>query len=283
MPGGGGVEDDGLAGHAGDGRHRRLAELVVGSPPSPGELAAASGGPPGSARLRSRLTRLCSLAVSELGVDGAGVTVLAGSPARDGTRTRLSTVGDLTARLDELQLTTGEGPCLEAHATGVPALVPDLAAEPGRWLGFTPEALAIGARALFSFPLQVGAARLGTLDLNRSTAGPLPRARLADGLSLAALATELLLAVVEAASPPDGGAPDDLAAVGWMPDVHADVHVASGMVAAYTGADVRDAFLQLRAHAFRTGEPLDSVARRVIDRDLVLDLDQTPRPENGAP
>ncbi|MFC5063044.1 GAF and ANTAR domain-containing protein [Actinomycetospora atypica] len=265
-------------------RHRRLADLVVGAPPSPAETAGAPGGPPGSGGSRARLTRLCSLAVAELGVDGAGVTVLAGSPARDGTRTQLGTVGDLTARLDELQLTTGEGPCLEAHETGVPVLVPDLGAERGRWLGFTAEALAIGACALFSFPLQVGAARLGTLDLNRRAPGSLSADRLADGLALAALATELLLALVETASDPSDGGPDGQPGVGWLPDVHAEVHVASGMVAAYTGTDVRDALLQLRSYAFRTGVPLHEVARRVIDRDLVLDPpDQTSRPENGAP
>ena len=264
-------------------RHRRFAQLIVGSPAVPGELAVAADGRPETDRLRARLDRLCALAVTELAVDGAGVTVLAGVPARDGTRTQLSTVGDLTARLDELQLTTGEGPCLEAHETGVPSLVPDLDTERGRWLGFTPEALAIGARALFSFPLQVGAARLGTLDLNRTTPGPLTKARLADGLTLATLATELLLSLVETATTTADGVPEDPTAVGWLPDVHADVHVASGMVAAYTGTDVREALLTLRAHAFRTGEPINAVARRVIDRDLVLDrLHQTP-PENGAP
>ena len=279
------VESEGVGpGPAPGDRHRRFAQLIVGSPAAPGELAVVAGGRPETDRLRARLDRLCALVATELAVDGAGVTVLAGVPARDGTRTQLSTVGHLTARLDELQLTTGEGPCLEAHDTGVPALVPDLGAERGRWLGFTPEALAIGARALFSFPLQVGAARLGTLDLNRTTPGPLSKAELADGLTLATLATELLLSLVETATTPAHGVPEDQSTVGWLPDVHADVHVASGMVAAYTGIDVREALLQLRAYAFRTGEPLNAVARRVIDRDLVLDrLDQSPPPENGAP
>lgn len=132
---------------------------------------------------------------------------------------------------------------------------------------------------MFSLPLQVGAVRLGTLDLNRASSGPMSREQLAGALALVELATEALLELAEHPDPSaDDPAQDDAGAdpmprqaAGWLPDVHADVHVASGMVSARLGIDVGTGMLRLRAHAFASSEPISEVARRIIDRSLVLD------------
>jgi hypothetical protein len=100
--------------------------------------------------------------------------------------------------------------------------------------------------AVFSLPLQVGVIRLGTLDLHRCTTGRLSVEQLADALALRA------------------GSP------GWLPDVHADVHIASGMVSAQQGIDVRAALLRIRGYAFAHDQPIQQVARHIIDRDLAL-------------
>jgi hypothetical protein len=239
---------------------------------------------------------VCSVAAAELGVDGAGITVMGSlEGGLSGARDQLAATEGLARRLEDLQLTTGEGPCLDAYRRGRPVLVGDLAAESSRWLGLAPEALRVGAAALFSLPVQVGAVRLGTLDLHRATPGELSKGQLADALSLASLATEILL---ELAQQPDAAVPGDDAGgetaieavppAGWLPDVHADVHVAAGMLSARDGGDVATALLRLRAYAFAHGEPLHEVARRVIDRDLVLSgLDRPaesgPRGDHDAP
>ena len=76
--------------------------------------------------------------------------------------------------IEELQYTLGEGPCVEAHTLNRVVLEPDLA-HPSvpRWLAFTPHAVEAGVRAVFAFPLQVGTARLGALDLYRDGPGGL--------------------------------------------------------------------------------------------------------------
>lgn len=266
---------DPVADVGGEQRRRRLVALVDGDGPAPG--------PPG---LRERLDRVCAVAGAQVAVDGAGVTVLGGRNAGPaGHRDQVAGTGALTRRLDELQLTTGEGPCLDAYASGEPALAGDLTTETTRWLGFAPEAIAAGAVAVFSLPLQVGAARLGTLDMYRTVAGPLSREQLADALVLAVLATEALLELAEQVVPVPGPEADTgRPAVGWLSDVHAHVHVASGMVSARAGIGVDAALLRIRAHAFASGEPISEVARRIIDRDLVLGpgaghLDAPPSPE----
>ena len=71
-----------------------------------------------------------------------------------------------------LQMELGEGPCLQAYASGVPVLLPDLAAEKAnRWPAFAAAALAVGVQAEFSLPLSVRPGGIGTLDLCRDTAG----------------------------------------------------------------------------------------------------------------
>lgn len=124
--------------------------------------------------------------------------------------------------------------------------------------------------------------RLGTLDLHRATVGVLSRDQLADAVVLAGLATEIVLHLLD----PDGrdhdtevgepGAGEDATGMagttlGWLPGVHAEVHQASGMVSGREGIGVDQALLRIRAHAFAQDEPIEQVARRIVDRDLVLD------------
>ena len=81
-------------------------------------------------------------------------------------------------------------------------------------MGFGPEALRLGAAALFSLPLQIGAVRLGTLDLHRATPGDLSRDQLADALTVASLGTEILLELAGHAAPGhDAGRTADSAAL----------------------------------------------------------------------
>lgn len=226
-------------------RRARLLELVFSGPPVDSA---------------TRLARVCEVAIDEVGVDGGAVVLMTNVPdGLAGLRTVVGSAGDLAEVLEGLQLTTGEGPCLEAVATGAPVLVADLGTEQGRWPGFAPEAAESGAGAVFSFPLQVGVVCLGTFDLYRRQPGPVHRSGFANALVLGEFAIETLL--------DESGRPE----FGWLPDVHAVVHQASGMISAATGIPIGDALVRLRAHAFVRSVAIDEVARRIVARDLVLD------------
>lgn len=248
-------------------RHRLIA--LLGSAVAGHDGAGAGNG-------RAPLGRVCAVVVSEAAVSGAGVTVMTGLPgALAGDRDQVWATGPLARRLEGLQLTTGQGPCLDAFADGAPVLVGDLGADPARWIGYGPEALSAGAAAVFSFPLQVGAVRLGTLDLHRDTAGALSREQLADALALAGLATEILLDLADGSPERAADGSDRSGAgaetLGSLPGVHAEVHQASGMVSTRERIGVDAALLRIRAHAYAHGVPIDQVARRIVDRTLVLD------------
>ena len=100
--------------------------------------------------------------ISAAGVDGAAVTVMLSATPRETVYASDRVASDL----EELTLTLGEGPSVDAVAGG-PVLVADLdAAEcQVRWPVFAPAAVSAGVRAVFALPLQVGAIRLGVMDL----------------------------------------------------------------------------------------------------------------------
>ncbi|WIX82813.1 GAF and ANTAR domain-containing protein [Amycolatopsis carbonis] len=220
-----------------------------------------------------RIERVCDVCVGTLGVSGAGATVLGngkgnGNGAGPGRHRGLVHASDtVSAGLDDLQFTVGEGPCLDAYATGGPILVPDLLAESARWPAFGPAAARLGAAAVFSFPLQVGVVRLGSLDLYRDQAGPLSRSQLADALLLADVATQVVVGHL------DGHAVSDLS---WLADSHIEIHQAVGMVKVQLGVTADAALLRLRGHAFAEGATLSHVARQVVARTLRFTDEEKP-------
>ncbi len=212
----------------------------------------------------STVALVCARCVKELSVTGAGATVLShlgngvngnGHP----TRGLVHATNPVSAGLEDLQLTVGEGPCLDTFASGGPVLVADLASEGMRWPAFTPGALALGAAAVFSFPLQIGVVRLGSLDLYRDTPGPLTRSEVSDALVLTDMATQGIADEI------DG---HDTADLSWLLDPHVEVHQATGMVQVQLGVTTEAALMRLRGHAFTHDVPLADVARQVVTRTL---------------
>jgi hypothetical protein len=211
--------------------------------------------------LPTALTRICALAVTELVVTGAGVTLMHRPGAPDAQQRLALATDAVAAGLEDLQLTVGEGPGLSAVTAGAPVLVPDLAMARARWPAFTTGALALGAAAVFVFPLQLGVIGLGSLDCHRATTGSLSPPQTVDGLVLAEMAFEAVLAEIA------GHPPDDL---GWISDIHAEVHQATGMVMNQLDIGMQEALLRIRGHAYANDLPLAAVARRIVARELLL-------------
>lgn len=156
---------------------------------------------------------------------------------------------------------------MDAHNQDRPVLEPDLAdpATP-RWLAFAGPAVEAGARAVFGFPLQLGAVRLGALNLYRDQPGSLTSEQYADALVMADVAAQALL-VMQAKAPPG-----DLAAeLEASADFQYVVRQASGMVAAQLEVSVGQALIRLRAYAFGNDRPLTEVAQDVVARSLRFD------------
>lgn len=209
-------------------------------------------------------TRLCAECLSALSVSGVGVALM----TADGPSGVVLAATDGRARqLEELQFALGEGPCVEASGSGRPVLRPDLAAAgSGWWPRFGAAVLDAGVRAIFAFPLRVGAIRVGVLDLYRDTPGQLTAPELADALAFADAAT---IVVLHLQDHDEHGAVNP--ALTGPIDSQAVVHQATGMITIQLGISLAGALLRLRAHAYATGQTVSAVAADVVNRRLSFD------------
>ena len=206
--------------------------------------------------------RLCKACVGALPIDGAGLCLRGSGPPG----LSIAASSRSAARIEQLQATVGEGPTLEAITSGSPILVPDLSSfeYSTRWPAFIEGVAGEEPQALFAFPLQIGAARLGALTLSRRAAGRLPVSVLAESLRVADVISLLLLGT-------DGDLVHDFDER-WLegPLLTRQVHQATGMLIAQLGVGAEEALVRLRASAFAAGITLSQVAEAVIDRRLRL-------------
>lgn len=134
------------------------------------------------------LYQLCDVAVDVTGATGAGILL----EDIDG-RLRYAVASDaLTADLEAIQLELAEGPCMLAHASREPVLIPDLGSEQ-RFPSMVPRTLDCGMRAVFTLPLLHNGDSIGILDLYRNTPGELSRSQADAGALLADMATTAVL------------------------------------------------------------------------------------------
>lgn len=204
--------------------------------------------------------RLCEVSAQVVEMTGAGIMLMSGGVPRGS----VCSTDHVSALIEELQYTLGEGPCVDAYDQNHPVLEPDLS-DPTvpRWAAFSPPALHAGAKAVFGFPLQVGHQRLGALNLYRDRAGPLTEDQHADALVMAGVAGKTVLAMQAEAAP---GALSATLQAGA--DLRLVVHQATGMLSAQLEIGVDEALVRLRAFAFAQERLLVDVAKDVVARTL---------------
>lgn len=232
----------------------RIRALVEAEPAS----LAVHGADPGP------LFRVCTALERAVPSSGAGMTM-----AVEGTPTLvLAASGAVAEQLEELQVTLGEGPCVDAIASRRPVLESDLVGSGARrWPAYASEAAVLGLRGVFSFPLQVGAACLGGMDLYRTQPGALSSRSLSEVLGFAEVALGLLLD-----SQQDGRYPPMQwsRGEGRMPD---ELYQAQGMVTVQLGVSPAEAMMRIRGYAFAQDRRLGEVAEDVVNGSLVLERD----------
>ena len=203
--------------------------------------------------------RISELCVEMLGVTGAGISMVTTS----GNHGVVCATDEVSAKIEDLQLTLGEGPCIDSVRGGSPVLISDLGAlgdfSGERWPAFLEGVGAAGVRAVFAFPLRIGAISVGAMDLYRDVPGDLAADELPAALMAADAAAHALLHLDD---PPDAATTGaDFGTV-----YHPQVHQATGMVQVQLGVSTNEAFVRLRARAFATNRSLVDLARDVVDR-----------------
>lgn len=203
------------------------------------------------------LKRLCQHCAETLPITGVGLALMNDSGHQGVVA---ATDGPATV-MEELQFALGEGPCVDASKARSPVLQPDLSRTAvARWPGFGPAALEAGIAAIFAFPLQVGAIRIGILDLYRDTPGSLNPAAFAEALAYADAAVLVLMHLQGQISPAGGGLHPALDPI----ENRAEVHQATGAISASAAVSLAEALLLLRAHAYAAQRPILDAAREVL-------------------
>jgi hypothetical protein len=209
------------------------------------------------------LRRICRAFVEALSASGSGISVM----TADGTRGVCATSDPVSERVEELQFVLGEGPCIDAFAARRPVFTADLSdAATYRWPVYAPAARSDGVRAVFAFPLQVGAARLGVMDIFRDRVGPLNGTELQTAFTFVEHTVEALLDLQQngTAREGDGAAVLDVGR-------RAELFQAQGMVMMQLGISIGEALVRMRAHAYAENRRLEDVARDIVERRLQWD------------
>ncbi|MGN6129265.1 MAG: GAF and ANTAR domain-containing protein [Nocardioidaceae bacterium] len=181
-------------------------------------------------------------------VDGAALSLVSSVVKRE----PIFGSDDTAVTVERLQFTLGEGPCVDASSAGSPVLIPDLeeSVAATRWPAFRAEVIEAGVRAMFAFPVRIGAIELGVVDMYRRRPGGLSPGDLAAALSVVDAVALTLLDT-------DGiGDVDGLS--------HFVVHRAAGMVMAQLDCGIEEALVRLRARAYSEAVPIHELAADVV-------------------
>jgi len=222
---------------------RFLAELIEGSEDEPPSL-----------------TTICRNASRQLEMSGSSVVLM-------GEGTFPSVVGayGVSAAVQDLELTLGEGPGSDAYAKGEPVLVDDVRSFAITWPQFVRAIAPEGIRSVYAFPLQLGAIKLGVLILYRRGPGVLEGKELAAALLGADLVANQLLDV-------QAGALSESLAWGLeIDDYRAVVHQAAGMISVQIECSIGEALTRLRGRAFGDERAIGQVAADVVTGELRFD------------
>jgi hypothetical protein len=206
----------------------------------PGETTDGSG-------LR-RLSDFCRVGVLRTGVDAMTVTFADTFANLE----LLHATDELSERVAELEFTLGQGPSLDAVASGVPIAVDDLesAVSLHRWPLFTAEAVSAGVRAIQAYPIVFARGTLGAVGLYSRG----PTRLTSEQHRQATDITELIgLALVDPRSGESIGS-----------GLRMTVHQAAGMVMQQAGVSIQEALVLLRSTAFSEDRQVADVAADVI-------------------
>lgn len=190
--------------------------------------------------------------VGQTAAEGASVSVFAGT-AGD----LVYATDEVATEIDELQFVLGEGPTVECFRRRHPQVHHGGAGVRGthRWPTFAADIAALDVRTVHAFPLAADSVPLGVLTL----CGTRPRALTSRQEKICTLYARSLVSCVLA----------DLAGVPYLATgpygfSRADVHVASGILAARHTISIEQALGSLQSQAYTQQRRITEVAREII-------------------
>ncbi|MFE6254417.1 GAF and ANTAR domain-containing protein [Agromyces sp. NPDC057865] len=176
----------------------------------------------------------------------------------------VSASDEIAARIDELQLDLGEGPCWDSVDLGRPILEPDIRNHPRRnWPAFSDALREEQVGALFAFPLSIGAMHIGALDLYNERPAELP---LEQAEQVAAITDLISRHVLRRAVRLAGNLEED----GQTRHSRRTIHQATGFVIAQLGISAEDAHALIQGQALTERRSMRAIADDIVSRRLTF-------------
>jgi AmiR/NasT family two-component response regulator/PAS domain-containing protein len=203
-------------------------------------------------RLLSRMAVLVQSAVPA----SSAVSITLGSPLDP---QQLGSDSAVAQELDGRQLQAGQGPCWDAHATGVVVTVDDLPAD-DRWPRLRPLLADTPVRSVLALPLREGREPVGVVNVYAAEAG----AFAGEGRRIAELVTAAVSGVLQSVA--ERESLRELAAnLEKALTSRATIDQAKGVLMARLGVSADEAFTRLVALSNRLNVKLRDLAQLVVD------------------
>jgi len=202
--------------------------------------------------------------VAALPITGASIAIF--DP--EGRQSTVWASDAVAVQIEELQFDLGQGPHWRALAAQLPVVIADVHADSdAEWPLFGAAVRELDVGALFAFPVMLGSAPVGVVDMYRALPGALSQTDFVRAIKLCGLVARP--AVIDAVV----GATTDAVPMALAPAMRREVHQATGVVLVQLDLTATEAFFVLRAHAYSTDRTvlevaLDVLAGRLDFRDL---------------
>ncbi len=198
--------------------------------------------------------------VRVLGADHAGLSLADGGELRF-----VAASSEVMEAIEAHQIAHGEGPCVEAFATGQQVSSPEIEADRSTWPAWAPRALELGFRAAHAFPLRLRDETIGVLNVYSSIPGPLSERDIVVGTGFADMAT---IGIVHQRDHSAGEEVRDQLERALSSRVV--IEQAKGVISGRDQVATDVAFDRIRRHARSHRCKLAEVARQVVDGTLSL-------------
>jgi GAF domain-containing protein len=183
-----------------------------------------------------------------------------------GEQLQLATVvPEHIAALEQVQLKSRAGPCVDAYSTGRVIAIPDLANRVDQWPEYCTKAQQVGVRAVAGIPMRLDGTCVGAVNLYAST----PRAWADEHLSAAVVLADMATGYLVNAS--KLRQQEQLnGQLQHARDSKAIIEQAKGAIAATHQVSIDEAFDRIRSHARRNRETVRTVATAIVDGELQI-------------
>jgi GAF domain-containing protein len=177
----------------------------------------------------------------------------------------VASTSERTADVEEAELGTSQGPCLDSYRTGQVVETPNLDAGRDRWPTFVEVATARGFHSGYAVPLTLRGERLGALNMFFDRTDALTDQDAAVAQALAEFAT---IGIVQRRALQEHA--DRAAQLQHALDSRVLIEQAKGALAYQRGVSIDHAFTILRDHARRSSTRIRDVAEQIVTRQLQI-------------